>query len=111
MWCGGLNFDDWYEKYEQICEQDYLHGYCDEWVLKNFKNGDKVVAILEERENIETLCLLHTCLLRNEMFLDVRRETKNFNDILDGFDYGIFDVVELENVKDFKKLMKNIGVF
>ena len=45
------------------------------------------------------------------MFLDVRGETKNFNDILDGFDYGIFDVVELENVKDFKKLMKNIGVF
>lgn len=95
------------------CDEDtmkYLHGYCDDWVNENYQSGDRCVAILEEREDIDTMCLMHSCLLRNGNYVDVRGETEDFSDIIEAFDYGDFEVFEFDTLEEFNILMKEIGV-
>lgn len=88
----------------------YLHGKCHEWAIGHYQEGDKCVAILEEREGANTMCLMHSCLLRNGNYVDVRGETDDFDDVIEAFDYGEFEVVELNTLDAFNDLLKNIGV-
>lgn len=107
MWCEGLTFEQWEDKYDHDEEvMQYLHGKCHEWVNKHYQIGDTCIAILEEREGIDTMCLLHSCLLRDESFIDVRGETRDFNDIIEAFDYGDFEIVAYDNLEGFNDLMK-----
>lgn len=88
----------------------YLHGKCDEWVLGNYKDSDKILVILEFDYNINRDCLLHCCLIRDGNFIDVRGETSNLDDVLDGFDYDEYSVLCCENKDSFKTILKRIGV-
>lgn len=111
MWCEGLNFEEWEEKHDYDEEiMQYLHGKCNEWVNEHYQNGDKCIVILEEREDIDTMCLMHSCLLRNGNFVDVRGETEDFNDVIEAFDYGYFEVMEYNTLKEFNDLMKKLGL-
>lgn len=109
MWCNGLTLENW----EEISDEKtigYLHGHCDDWVNENYVKGDKCVAITEYRDEIETICLMHSCLLRNNQYIDVRGETENFDDIIDAFDYGEFDVEVYETLDSFNERLKELGV-
>ena len=109
MWCEGLDQEEWEELHEND-EKDYLHGYCDDWVNENYQKGDICIAITEYDYEVECICLMHSCLFRNGMYLDVRGETDDFEDVLDGFDYGEHFVEEYPSLKDFNKRMKKLGV-
>lgn len=111
LWCEGLDFEDWEEKYEDDDNiMDYLHGNCHLWVENNYQEGDKCVAILEEREGFDTMCLMHACLLRDSKFVDVRGATSDFNAILEAFDWGDYEVVECDSLEQFKGILNGINV-
>ena len=111
MWCEGLDFEEWCEKHDYYEEtMDYLYGNCDEWVNKNYQSGDKCIAILEEREDVETVCLMHSCLLRDGNYVDVRGETNDFQNVIEAFDYGEFEVIEYDTLEEFNGLMKELGI-
>lgn len=109
MWCNGLSLEEWEELHEND-EIDYLHGYCDDWVNENYKSGDKCIAITEFREEIDKVCLMHSCLFRDGKYVDVRGETKDFNDVIEAFDYGYFEVEEYDSLEDFNERMKKLEV-
>ena len=111
MWCEGLDFEEWCEKHDYDEEtMNYLHGNCDKWVNEQYQNGDKCVAILEEREDIEMMCLMHSCLLRNGNYVDVRGKTEDFYNIIEAFNYGEFQVMEYDTLEEFNDLMKELGI-
>jgi hypothetical protein len=109
MWCEGLDFEDWEEKYDYDEKvMGYLHGNCEKWVIENYQEGDIPVAVLEDRES--GVGLMHSFLKRNGMFLDIRGETEDFGDVLEAFDYGEYRVVEYPNLQAFAKEMNDIGL-
>lgn len=109
MWCDGLDQEEW-EVLHENDEKDCLHGYCDDWVNENYQDGDICIVITEYDNDIKHTCLMHSCLFRNGMYVDVRGETDDFDDILEGFDYGEFDVEEYNSLKSFNKRMKKLGI-
>ena len=111
MWCEGLDYEEWCEKHDYDEEtMNYLHGNCDKWVNDHYQNGDKCVAILEEREDVETICLMHSCLLRNGKYVDVRGETKDFYKVIEAFDYGEFEIMEYATLEEFNEPMNELGL-
>jgi hypothetical protein len=100
-WCEGLSSDEWEEKYDSTEKMRFLHGRCDQWLNSNFQEGDKCIAITEYRNELDGLGLLHCCLLRNGKYKDVRGETENFQDVLDTFDYGEYNIETYDCLKDF----------
>ena len=111
MWCDGLDYEDWCEKHDYDEEtMNYLHGYCDDWVNENYKKGDKCVAITEWRDEEDCLCLMHSCLLRNGMYVDVRGETNDFDQIIEAFDWGEFDEEIYDDLDSFNERMVELGV-
>lgn len=89
-------------------EKDYLHGYCNEWVTDNFKSGDKIIAFIEYDYDIERCALLHACLYRNGLYLDVRGYMQTEEEVLDDFDYGDYEVLSFDTVNDFNDLYNNL---
>lgn len=89
-------------------EKDYLHGYCNEWVVDNFKNGDKILAFIEYDYDIESCTLLHVCLYRNGLYLDVRGYMQTEEDVLNDFDEGEYVILSFNNIKDFDNLYNNL---
>ena len=110
MWCEGLDFNEWEEKYDGKKTIDYLHGNCDKWVTEHYQDGDKCIAILEEREDIDKMCLMHSCLLRNGNYVDIRGETDDFMKVIEAFDYGEFEIAEYDTIEEFNILMKKLGI-
>lgn len=100
-WCEGLSSDEWEEKYDSTEKMRFLHGRCDQWLNSYFQEGDKCIAITEYRNELDGLGLLHCCLLRNGKYKDVRGETENFQDVLDTFDYGEYNIETYDCLKDF----------
>lgn len=88
--------------------KDYLHGYCNEWVVDNFKNGDKILAFIEYDYDIESCALLHACLYRNGLYLDVRGYMQTEEDVLNDFDEGEYVILSFNNIKDFDNLYNNL---
>lgn len=86
------------EKYEEI--QHYLHGYCHEWVLDNFEDGDIAIAIIQTNIDNGNSFLLHTFIKRNDEYLDVRGTTNDICDMLEEFDEGEDDKYLEYNSKD-----------
>ena len=99
MWCDGLSLEEWERKHED--DEIYLHGLCHEWVLENALHYDKFVILTEHRDETENIGLLHCYIIRNDKYVDVRGETENINDILDGFDYGEFNTLIFTSIDDF----------
>lgn len=89
---------------------DYLHGKCNEWVFNNYKNGDNILIISEFSYEINKECLVHCCLIRGNSYIDVRGETSNLDDILDGFDYNDYSVLACEDLNSFSIILKQLGV-
>jgi hypothetical protein len=110
MWCEGLSLNEWEQKYDDTKELSYLHGRCDEWLVKNYRKHDKCVTITEYRDKLDRLCLMHCCLLRDDEYIDVRGNTKNFQEIIDAFDYGEYNVEIYNTLNDFKEKMKQLGI-
>lgn len=108
MWCENLGLEKWEEKYEDTEKYSYLHGFCHEFVKMKYQKNDKCIAILEYRN--DSLCLMHSCLKRNNSFIDIRGQTTNFQDIIDAFDYGEYFVKEYESLNAFKKLLKQLKI-
>lgn len=106
MWCDGLSLEEWENNHEDDGNIEYLHGICHEWVIENAMRHDKYVLITETREN--KICIMHCCILRNGKYVDVRGETSSFNDIIDAFDYGEFDVLVFDTIYDFVNNIENI---
>ena len=109
MWCEGLDLEEWEMKHEYD-EVNYLHGCCDDWVNENYKENDKCIAITEYREEVNKICLMHSCLIRDGKYVDVRGETTSFDDVIDGFDYGEFTVETYENIDKFNERMRELGI-
>jgi hypothetical protein len=111
LWCEGLSFDDWSDKYDEDEEVNkYLYGYCHQWVINHYQEGDKCVALLESREGFNTMCLMHACLIRDGKYLDIRGATSHLYDILEAFDWGDYEVVECDDLDSFKDILKGINI-
>lgn len=111
MWCDELEFDEWEEKYD--CDEkvmQYLHGHCDDWVNEYYQPGDKCIAITEYRDESKQLCLMHSCLFRDGKYVDVRGETEDFDNVLEAFDWGEYNVEIYDTLQDFNQRMKKLGI-
>ena len=51
---------------------EYLHGSCHQWVLDNFRPGDKIFVMTDYDYDIDDYALVHCGLIRNGKYLDVR---------------------------------------
>ena len=101
MWCEDLGIDDWYDKYEYNNEvMGYLRGNCEQWVINNYQDGDKCVAILKN------LNLVHCCILRDEQYWDIRGNTYDFENVTNGLEYGEFEI--FDTLEEFKVLLEDI---
>lgn len=73
-------------------EKDYMHGYCHEWALDHYRNGDKFFIVLDYNYDIESSVLIHAGLYRNKKYIDATHRVNDILDILDdeedGFDYN-----------------------
>lgn len=107
-WCDGLDLEDWEKEHED--EVIYLHGCCDDWVNEHYQPGDKCIALTEYSSDIKRTCLMHSLLLRDGKYIDVRGETDDFDDVLDGFDYGEFNYEVYDDLKAFNRRMRKLGV-
>lgn len=88
-------------------ELNYLHGRCDDWVRNNFQQGDIIIVETEWDYDIDAQALLHCCLFRNGMYIDVRGETSDYNDILDSFDYDEDDLkYDFNSLDEFNSFLK-----
>ena len=111
MWCNGLSFEKWEEENDSNYEIiSYLHGRCDKWVNMNYQKGDRCIAITEFRDEVGSLCLMHSCLLRNGKYVDVRGETESLNNIIEGFDWGEYAVEMYNSIEEFNLRMKQLGL-
>lgn len=111
LWCDGLSFDDWSNKYDEDEEVNKcLYGYCHQWVINHHQEGDRCVALLESREGFNTMCLMHACLIRDGKYLDVRGATSDFDDILEAFDWGDYEIVECDSLEQFKGVLESINI-
>lgn len=115
MWCNGLSLEDWQERV--ATEDDYmcLHGFCNQWVVDNYQDGDVVLVITALDEDQDFDHLVHCCLIRNGLYLDVRGATPNFESVVEGFDdYDCYEdyseVYTFDTLDDFLLDMKDIGV-
>jgi hypothetical protein len=88
----------------------YLHGSCHEWVKNNYKENDQIIMITELNEETGITKLIHCCLKRNEQYKDIRGLTPEFDDILEGFDYFDYDLIEFNNLNAFKNAINNLGI-
>ena len=86
--------------------ENYLHGYCHQWVLDNYQPGDKIFVMTDYDYDIEGYALVHCGILRNGKYLDVRGEMNNEDEVLDEFDYGPELETEIMDKKQFIKYCK-----
>jgi len=108
MWCDGLPPEEWEDLHEDD-EKNYLHGYCDEWVLQNYKDGDIAVIWNNFNEEMKKVTLIHCYIIRNGKYLDVRGETDDIEDIKDGFDYyPDNDEYHCNNLEEYKQMIRTI---
>ncbi len=86
MWCNGLDLEEWLEDVATEDEQFALHGNCHQWVIEHYQKGDEILIITALDDDYDFDHIVHCCLMRDGMLLDVRGETDSFDDIVEGFD-------------------------
>lgn len=113
MWCKGMSYEDWEDT---VSEETltYLHGKCNEWAIQNYQNGDSFLVIYGLNEYFEVAFLIHCCLIRNGMYVDVRGETDDYDTVLESFDDEIIDDYtmdcEYETLTDFIAALARLGI-
>ena len=102
--------EDKWKKADLLTEEKerLLHGDCPEFVKENYQEGDKIICVLEWDENVSRECLMHSFLNREKQFIDVRGTTRNFDDVMDAFDFGEYREIELTNLNDFVEFLENL---
>ena len=95
---------------ENIDTPEYLHGNCQDWVIDNYQEGDTVVVIREYDYDIDETCMVHSLLKRDGKFLDVRGYMDDMDEVLEEFDCDDSDVLELDNLKEFKEYLDNMEI-
>lgn len=89
---------------------DYLHGSCQDWVISNYVKGDTIVVIQEYDFEIDTICMAHCVLKRNGYYYDVRGKLNNMEEVLEEFDCDDSDIIEFDNINEFKGYLKEMGI-
>ena len=114
MWCDGLSQGEWFETTTDS-NRVFLHGMCNEWVADNYQAGDRALVIIALDEYFEPKQLMHCCLIRNGVYVDVRGETDSFDDLLESFedwyDEEYTNIVDCESLDDFYTVLRNMGVY
>lgn len=85
---------------------EYLHGFCHQWVLDNFRPGDKIFVMTDYDYDIDDYALVHCGLIRNGKYLDVRGVMNSEQEVLDEFDYGPELEIQIMDKKQFLEYCK-----
>ena len=112
-WCNDFSLEKWEENAKEE-EIQYLHGYCDKWVVENYQEGDSVLAFFALNENHKFHHLIHCCIVRDGMYVDVRGSTNNFDALLEGFEDDCLDEhmsnYSYDTLEQFCFAMKKLGI-
>lgn len=109
MWLDGLEYEDWERKHEHDGLLWAVHGGCDEWALNNYKEGDTLVVWNQYNYDLEKVELIHCYIIRNDLYVDARGETDDFDELIDEFDYDIDNGhYKCKDINEFKKMIKEI---
>jgi hypothetical protein len=113
MWYKNLSLEEWEENATEE-EIRYLHGDCNKWVVENYQKGDKVLTFFALNENCGFHHLIHCCIVRNGMYIDIRGSTNNFNALLEGFEDDYLDEYmnnySYDTLEQFCFAMKKLGI-
>lgn len=88
---------------------DFVHKICNKWTIDNYQQGDKIVLLLDEylyEEGYLSICIIHSCLIRNGFFMDIRGWTSSLEDLLTDFDYSNYIEIRFNDIMSFKKFLK-----
>ena len=91
-------------------EEDYLHGYCQIWVINNFRKGDTIVVLQDFDFDIEQTCMAHSLLMRNGRYLDVRGYMDSMDEVLEEFDCDDSDVLYFHKLNEFKRYLNDMEI-
>lgn len=91
-------------------DDDYLHGFCYQWVFDNYRDGDEIFVMTDYDPDIKDTALLHCGLMRDGKFIDVRGEMDTKEEVLEPFDYSNELDIELLNMDEFKIFCKDFGL-
>ena len=90
-----------------------MHGYCHEWALDHYKNGDKFFVVLDYDYDIESEALVHAGLYRNKKYIDATHKVNDIWEILDdeedGFEYNDPEVLILD-YDEYMRIYKFFGL-
>lgn len=113
MWCKNLSLEDWEEKATEE-ERGYLHGYCNKWVAENYQKGDEILVIAALDGDHQFEHLIHCCIVRDAMYVDVRGSTSRFESLLEGFEDECLDDYTnrflYDTLEHFRSDMNKLGI-
>lgn len=98
------------EELENLKLDIYLHGICHQWVKENYKENDEIIILTEIDYETGRIFLIHCCLFRNEEYLDVRGNTNDLEEVLEGFDYYNYEENKINNLEEFMKIINDLGI-
>lgn len=101
-----------FKKSEELTEEEtiLLHGNCHKFVLDNYKQGDIIVVTVDYDYDIGKNCLMHSFILRGELYFDVRGFTSDLNNIFEAFDCGEYIDYLLTDLDKFKDLLTSLKI-
>lgn len=89
-----------------------MHGYCHEWALDHYRNGDKFFIILDDDGEGQSF-LIHAGLYRNKKYIDATHRVNDIWEILDdeedSFDYNDPDV-QILTYDEYMNFLRNFGL-
>lgn len=94
----------------KLTEDDYLHGFCYQWVFENYEDGDEIFVMTDYDPDIKDYALLHCGLMRDGKFVDVRGEMETKEEVLEPFDYSNELDIEILNLEEFKYFCRDFGL-
>lgn len=111
MWCDGIGYEKWMEKFsDNKIVKSELFSYSHEWARQNAQSGDSFIIITDFNESKDCPFVLHCTLYRDGNYSDVRGTTKNFKDVLEGFEYSTYNVEVLPTLELFNSRLEEFGM-
>lgn len=89
---------------------DYMHGFCHEWVLLNYKTGDEIFVITDYDYDIEDYAMTHCGLYRNKKYIDANGKHNDLEEVMVEFDYGDEMTVDYLTVEEFIDYLKDMRI-
>lgn len=91
-------------------KEDYLHGFCQEWALLNYKDGDEFFVITDYDYDIDSNVMTHCGLYRNRKYIDVSGTYTDIDDVLYEFDYSDEMTVDILNLTEFIDYLRDMNI-